>query len=90
MKAQDLPVELERCADAVAPDSLVLRGGSCVIAPDGSFVVEPVFDEETIITTELDLSLIDKEFLTLDVTGHYHRPDVFEFKLQNSKRETPE
>jgi predicted amidohydrolase len=90
MRAEDLPVELERCADAVEPNSLVLRGGSCIIAPDGSFVVKPVFDKETIITAELDLSLIDRELMTLDVSGHYHRPDVFEFKLQKSERETPE
>ena len=90
MKAEDLPVELERCAEAYDPNSLVLRGGSCIIAPDGKFVVEPVFDEETIITAELDLSMIDRELMTLDVSGHYHRPDVFEFKLQNGQRETPE
>jgi predicted amidohydrolase len=90
MKAEDLPVELERCAGANAPNSLVLRGGSCIIAPDGKFVVEPVFDEETIITAKLDLSMIDRELMTLDVSGHYHRPDVFEFKLQNGQREMPE
>jgi predicted amidohydrolase len=90
MKAGDLPVELERCAGANDPHSLVLRGGSCIIAPDGSFVVEPVFDKETIINAELDLSMIDRELMTLDVSGHYHRPDVFEFKLQNGQRETPE
>jgi len=28
--------------------------------------------------------------MTLNVSGHYHRPDVFEFKLQNCQRETPE
>ncbi|HLM62620.1 MAG TPA: carbon-nitrogen hydrolase family protein [Pyrinomonadaceae bacterium] len=90
MKAGDLPVELERCAGANDPNSLVLRGGSCIIAPDGSFVVEPVFDEETIITAELDLSMIDRELMTLDVSGHYHRPDVFEFKLRDGHRETRE
>jgi predicted amidohydrolase len=90
MRAEDLPAELERCADVVESKSLVLRGGSCIIAPDGSFVIEPVFDEQTIITAELDLSIIDKELLTLDVSGHYHRPDVFEFKLQSSQREIPE
>ena len=90
MKSEDLPVELERCASANDPNSLVLRGGSCIIAPDGSFVVEPVFHEETIITAELDLSMIDRELMTLDVSGHYHRPDVFEFKLRNGQRETRE
>ena len=90
MRAEDLPVELETCSDATSADSIVLRGGSCIIAPDGSFVVEPVFDKETIVTAELDLSMIDRELMTLDVSGHYHRPDVFEFRLQNSQRETPE
>ena len=90
MKAGDLPVELERCASANDPNSLVLRGGSCIIAPDGKFVVEPVFDAETIITAELDLSMIDRELMTLDVSGHYHRPDVFEFKVRDGQRETPE
>jgi hypothetical protein len=28
--------------------------------------------------------------MTLDVSGHYHRPDVFEFKLRDGERETPE
>ncbi len=58
-------LEGSRVAGANDPHSLVLRGGSCIIAPDGSFVVEPVFDEETIITAELDLSMIDKELMTL-------------------------
>jgi hypothetical protein len=86
MQAEDLPRELESCADAVAPNSLVLRGGSCIIAPDGSFVVEPVFDKETILTAELDFLLIDKELMTLDVSGHYSRPDVFDFAVNRKSR----
>ena len=88
MSAKDLPAELERCAEANDSDSLVLHGGSCIIAPDGKFLIEPVFDEETIIVAELDLSLIDRELMTLDVSGHYYRPDVFEFKLRNEPRES--
>jgi nitrilase len=42
----------------------------------------PVFDEETILTADLDLSRIAEESLTLDVTGHYYRPDLFEVKLK--------
>jgi len=82
MSVRDLPGELARpAALAGRPDEFILRGGSSVIAPDGSYVVEPVFDEERIIIAELDLTAIDREKMTLDVTGHYHRPDVFEFKL---------
>jgi len=86
MRAGDLPAQLTTVELEAKPESLLLRGGSCIIAPDGSYVVEPVFDEETIITAELDLTLIDKEKMTLDVTGHYFRPDVFDFKLNRGSR----
>jgi predicted amidohydrolase len=61
-------------------------GGSCVIAPDGTYVVEPIFDEEKIIVAELDLTIIDREKMTLDVSGHYSRPDVFDLKINRSSR----
>ena len=88
MKAGDLPAQLMTAEVGAKPETLLLRGGSCIIAPNGSYVVEPVFDEETIITAELDLTLIDKEKMTLDVTGHYFRPDVFDFKLNRGSRES--
>ena len=91
MKAADLPAELVAGTDLEnSPEKLLLRGGSCIIAPDGSFVVEPVFDEEKIITAELDLTLIDKEKMTLDVSGHYSRPDVFDFEINRGLRRKSE
>jgi len=91
MKAGDLPAELVAGTDLEgSPEKLLLRGGSCIVAPDGSFVVEPVFDEEQIIVAELDLTLIDKEKMTLDVSGHYSRPDVFDFEINRGSRRTSE
>ncbi|MCA1603574.1 MAG: carbon-nitrogen hydrolase family protein [Acidobacteria bacterium] len=83
MPARDMPTEFPAPAIfAREPDALVLRGGSCIIGPDGQYVVEPVFDEEATLIAELDLRLIDKEKMTLDVTGHYYRPDVFDWRLR--------
>ena len=82
MKAGELPPELERIASLEDPDALVLNGGSAIIGPDGSVLAGPVFQEETILTADLDLSRIAEESLTLDVTGHYYRPDLFELKLK--------
>lgn len=81
MRASELPIELEPI-DSVESDSFVLNGGSAIIAPDGSLLAGPVFDEETILTAELDLSRIAEESLALDVSGHYSRPDIFDFKLR--------
>jgi len=87
MKAADLPTKLVAGTDLeTSPEKTLLRGGSCIIAPDGSFVVEPVFDEEKIIVAELDLTLIDQEKMTLDVSGHYSRPDVFDFEINRGSR----
>jgi predicted amidohydrolase len=78
MKASDLPPELEPVASlGENPNSFVLNGGSALIAPDGSLEAGPVFNEEVILTAELDLARIAEESLTLDVTGHYSRPDIF-------------
>ena len=38
------------------------------------------------LTAELDLDMIIRESMALDVTGHYSRPDVFKMSI-NRKRE---
>jgi len=79
--ARDLPSDLELPPDLKgAPDTLVCSGGSCIIAPDGALLAGPVFDREELLVAEIDLGRIAEESMALDVTGHYNRPDVFEFR----------
>ena len=78
MHARDLPAELAPTPELAAePNALVLRGGSVIIGPNGIVLAGPVYDEELILTAEIDLARITEEKLTLDVAGHYARPDVF-------------
>jgi len=85
--AEDLPPELpakpERMND---PEALLYRGGSAVIAPDGRYLAGPVWDEETIVAADCDCSEILRESLTLDVSGHYARPDCFELTVRAPSR----
>lgn len=67
------------------PDTLMQRGGSAIIAPDGEYIVEPVYDKEIILTAELDLDRIPQETMALDVTGHYARPDVFTLHVNRTR-----
>jgi len=71
----------ENCSD------MMFNGGSCIAAPDGSFVVEPVADEEKLITATLDHRLVREERQNFDPVGHYSRPDVVRLKV-NRKRQT--
>jgi len=57
------------------------RGGSAIISPDISYVVEPVFDDPRAVYGELDLGVARQMNLLLDTDGHYSRPDVFELRV---------
>ena len=87
LRAADLPPELELHPDRVrSRDDWVLRGGSAIIAPDGSYVTEPVWERAEVIVAELDLRRVREENMTLDVTGHYHRPELFSFAVKRDTR----
>lgn len=84
MLVRDLPSQLRAIPELVdKPDHLILRGGSAIIGPGGQYIVDPVFDEEKIIVAELNFETVDKERMTLDVTGHYQRADLFELRIKS-------
>ena len=84
MQASALPSELPAATVAAgASGQWIERGGSAIIAPDARYIVEPVYDREELIVADLDLSEIDQEVMTLDVSGHYARSDVFTFETKS-------
>ncbi len=84
MRASMLPPGLTPNPDIVRnPNDLVLRGGSAIIAPDGSYAVEPVYDTPITLHAALDLGAVRREQMTLDVSGHYARRDCFDFKVRS-------
>jgi len=86
MKAADVPNGIELTSDKKEQGSLLLHGGSCVVGPDGKFIIEPVFEKEKLIISELEISSVYGERMALDTSGHYSRPDVFKFKVRKSKK----
>ena len=83
LRVRDLPPELPpRPEKAGDPDGFLYRGGSCIIAPSARIIAGPVLDEETVVVADCDLGEIVRESLTLDVSGHYSRPDLFELRFQ--------
>lgn len=85
MRRSDLPAELELADNETGEDSeLILNGGSAVIGPDGQYVAGPAFGSEVIILARINLERIREESMVLDVTGHFNRPDIFDFRLKES------
>ncbi len=58
------------------------RGGSAILAPDGSYLAGPLYDEEGILYAELDPAVLDQERQRFDPAGHYHRPDVLSLRVR--------
>jgi nitrilase len=67
---------------AAGPD-LLGRGGSAILGPDGTYLAGPLWDEEGILYAELDRSRLYEERQRFDAAGHYHRPDVFRFRVRS-------
>jgi nitrilase len=57
------------------------RGGSAILAPDGTYLAGPVYDEEAILYAELDPARLLEERQRFDPAGHYHRPDVLRLEV---------
>ena len=57
------------------------RGGSAILAPDGSYLAGPLYDEEGVLFAELDPARLFAERQRFDPAGHYHRPDIFQLEV---------
>ncbi len=89
-RVEDLPPELPPLPElADDPQRLLKRGGSAVIGPNGNYLAGPLFDEERLLIADLDLKAIDRESMTLDVSGHYARPELFSLHVAQGRRFTP-
>jgi nitrilase len=69
-----------------ADDDQLVSGNSMIVAPGGEVMAGPVSGEESILTAELDLGRVVEEKHSLDVTGHYARPDVFTLTVNKTAR----
>ncbi|WP_196138795.1 carbon-nitrogen hydrolase family protein [Aliikangiella sp. G2MR2-5] len=64
------------------------NGGSCIAAPDGSWVLPPQTESEDIFIAELSFDKVLQERQNFDPAGHYSRPDVTQLIVNRSRQST--
>ena len=82
------PDDLEIKDELLAWPETLCRGGSAIYDPLGEVVAGPLWDQEGILSAELDLTALARAKFDFDVTGHYARPDVFRLEVDR-RAKTP-
>jgi nitrilase len=62
-------------------EELVGAGGSAILAPDGSYLAGPLWNEEGILYAELDPQQLYRARQRFDPAGHYSRPDLLRLEI---------
>jgi len=81
-RRRDFPKDY-KTAFGDAPETVISRGGSCIVDPFGKFLAGPNFEDEAILVCELDRGLLPKAKFDFDAVGHYSRPDIFSLMVDD-------
>jgi nitrilase len=68
------------------PETVMSRGGSCIVDPFGNFLAGPNVDGEAILIADIDRSQIVQGKYDIDVVGHYARPDIFQLYVDEQPK----
>lgn len=83
LRVDDIPEELDFRQLYPKDREWVNGGKSFIICPLGNVMVGPVENQETILYADLQPNAIFEAKRMFDVAGHYARPDVFKFSMNN-------
>jgi nitrilase len=82
MRASDIPDDFPEKDELYPdPDAWINPGDSLVVGPDGKTTAGPLRQEVGVVYADVDLSAVGVARRSLDVAGHYSRPDIFELRV---------
>ncbi|WP_312307244.1 carbon-nitrogen hydrolase family protein [Pulveribacter sp.] len=84
LRRSQLPMDALHSRLPEDEDTVLMRGGSCIVSPLGKVLAAPVYDQDALLTAELDLSDIPQGQFDFDPVGHYARPDVFQLAVNTA------
>jgi nitrilase len=86
MQGSDVPESFPELRKLFDENEWINDGGAVVVKPGGALAAGPLTREKEILYAEIDAEAARRARRSLDVTGHYARPDVFSFSVDRRAR----
>jgi nitrilase len=81
MQGHDIPDDFPGRDELFRPDEWINDGDAVVVKPMGTIAAGPLNREKGILYAEIDTEAAGRARRSLDICGHYSRPDVFTFSV---------
>lgn len=86
LQGKDIPTDFPDADKLFDPNEWINDGGAVVIKPSGAIVAGPLNRDSTILYAEIDKEMARRARRSLDVCGHYSRPDIFSFSVDRREQ----
>lgn len=86
LQGRDIPAAFPQRDRLYSPDEWINTGNAVVIAPSGEVVAGPLPRDQGILYAEIDIEAARRARRSLDVCGHYARPDLFSLRVDRTPR----
>ncbi|MEX2341108.1 MAG: carbon-nitrogen hydrolase family protein [Candidatus Paceibacterota bacterium] len=85
LESSDMPDNFPERETVFPKDEWINGGGAMVVNPSGSVVEGPLMEKKEILYAEVDTDASQRARRSLDVAGHYARPDIFSLEVNREK-----
>jgi nitrilase len=81
MQGSDIPADFPQRDRLFQPEEWINDGDAVVVKPGGAIEAGPLHRQKGILYAEIDMEAAARARRSLDVSGHYSRPDIFSLSV---------